>query len=191
MKRCPQCEFIYEDEQSLCDMDGVLLVFDSRTLPNAHALATISAPVPEKTGRRNRMVPAFATLLVMLAVGSVYYVSTMRNAAQTSSSPATVTSTTTEAPAVVPPATVEDPNQAAPVPAAEPTPEAPKPATAEQPRQTHASPAVTKSAAAPAPARSTITTKPAETKPAPKKEDSKVESIIKKTGKLLKKPFKF
>ncbi len=28
MKRCPQCEFIYEDDQSLCDMDGVLLVFD-------------------------------------------------------------------------------------------------------------------------------------------------------------------
>ena len=33
MKRCPQCEFIYEDDQSLCDMDGVLLVFDARNLP--------------------------------------------------------------------------------------------------------------------------------------------------------------
>ena len=42
MKRCPQCEFIYEDDQSLCDMDGVLLVFDSRTLPNSHALTTVT-----------------------------------------------------------------------------------------------------------------------------------------------------
>ena len=60
MKRCPQCEFIYEDDQSLCDMDGVLLVFDSRTLPNLHALATV--PAVPKTQRRNRAVPAFATL---------------------------------------------------------------------------------------------------------------------------------
>ncbi len=45
MKRCPQCEFIYEDDQSLCDMDGVLLVLDSRTLPHLHALATVEVPV--------------------------------------------------------------------------------------------------------------------------------------------------
>ena len=42
MKRCPQCEFIYEDDQSLCDMDGVLLVLDSRTLPNMNALTTVT-----------------------------------------------------------------------------------------------------------------------------------------------------
>jgi hypothetical protein len=193
MKRCPQCEFIYEDDQSLCDMDGVLLVFDSRTLPNVHALATVSAPVPEKTGRRSRMVPAFATLLLMLAVASVYYVSTMRNAAQTDFSPASVTSTTAEAPVVVPPAPADDSNQAQ-VPAAEPTPQANEPATeapaeapaGKQPRATHSSPAVANPAPAPA-RKATTTTKPAE----PKKDDSKVESILKKTGKILKKPFKF
>lgn len=27
MKRCPQCDFIYEDDQSLCDMDGRELVY--------------------------------------------------------------------------------------------------------------------------------------------------------------------
>ena len=27
MKRCPQCEFIYEDDQTLCDMDGKELVY--------------------------------------------------------------------------------------------------------------------------------------------------------------------
>lgn len=175
MKRCPQCEFIYEDDQSLCDMDGVLLVFDSRSLPKVHALATVSAPLPGKA-RRNRMVPAFATLLLMLAVGSVYYVSTTRNAAQIQYSPPSVTSTTAQPPVEAP---TPDPNQAQlPTPESTPTEE-------RQPAESHKtepSPA-TKPAAAP--------TKQATTKPVPKKDDSKVESILKKTGKILKKPFKF
>jgi hypothetical protein len=29
MKRCPECEFLYEDDQRLCDMDGIALVHDS------------------------------------------------------------------------------------------------------------------------------------------------------------------
>ena len=77
MKRCPQCEFIYEDDQSLCDMDGVLLVFDSRTLPSLHALATVSAPLPEKGPRRSRMVPAFATLIAVREVEAVTTVSSL------------------------------------------------------------------------------------------------------------------
>ncbi len=32
MKLCPQCEFIYEDDQTLCDMDGKELVYDPRAL---------------------------------------------------------------------------------------------------------------------------------------------------------------
>ena len=28
MKRCPQCEFIYENEQVTCDMDGAILALD-------------------------------------------------------------------------------------------------------------------------------------------------------------------
>ncbi len=180
MKRCPQCEFIYEDDQSLCDMDGVLLVFDSRTLPNLHgvqALATVSAPVPEKGPRRSRMAPAFAfaTLLLMLAVASVYYVSTLRNTTTPDFTPATVNATVPEMPAAVPPA---------PSPAAE---EPPK----EEPRETHSGPApVAKPAADPQRKATITTTTPAKPEPK-KKDDSKVESILKKTGKILKKPFKF
>lgn len=190
MKRCPQCEFIYEDDQSLCDMDGVLLVFDSRTLPSLHALATVSAPMPEKGHRRGRMVPAFATLIVMVAMASVYYVSTLRNSAQPELSPASISSTTAEAAEVDAPPPAEDPNQTQ-LPATEPSPETTEDATKEQPRETHAAPAPKPAAA---PARKTTTTKPEtepETKPEPKKDDSKVESILKKTGKILKKPFKF
>jgi hypothetical protein len=177
-------------------MDGVLLVFDSRTLPNLHALATVSAPMPEKTARRNRMVPAFATLILMLAVASIYYVSTMRNARQ-NFPPASVTTTATEVPAIVPPAPTPASEQAlTPVseaPAIPATQEAATPATEETakvgPRATHA-PAATQPEAAPA-RKATTTTKPATTKTEPKKDDSKVESILKKTGRILKKPFKF
>jgi hypothetical protein len=180
MKRCPQCEFIYEDDQSLCDMDGVLLVFDSRTLPNVHALATVSAPLPENRPRRSRMVPAFATLLLMLSIASVYYISTMRNAAPPDFSPASVGTTAPEAPAVIPPAP-EETNKAVEEPPKE-----------EPPRKEHSSPAPAAKPAA-EPARKATTSKPAATKtePEPKKDGSKVGSILKKTGRILKKPFKF
>ena len=175
MKKCPQCEFIYEDDQSLCDMDGVLLVFDSRTLPNLHAMTTVSAPVPGKTSRRNRMVPAFATLILMVAVGSIYFVSTTLSAAPENIPPVSISShVVAEAPVVIPPAPAE-------------------PATAvdkksnEEPREVHAAPTAQ-------PARrvtTTTTAKPVTTKPDSRKDDSKVGSILKKTGKILKKPFKF
>ena len=174
MKRCPQCEFIYEDDQSLCDMDGVLLVFDSRNLPNHHALATVPAkPQP----RRNRAVPAFATLILALVLGMVYYVSTQRR--------------TIEPVIETPAASAATSN---PVPAVNPTPEAQPsqeteasqvPPQTEEPKPAPTNPATTPAKKAPVKTASTAT--PSE----PKKDDSKVGSILKKTGRILKKPFKF
>jgi hypothetical protein len=163
MKRCPQCEFIYEDDQKICDMDGVLLVFDSRTLPNLHALATVPAS-PKAAPRRSRAIPAVAALVLALVLGMVYYVSTRRSNSQ----PSIPASTLSVAPAAIP--TPE------PQPSVQPTPvkeevkkltqpikkEPTKPASVSQPKRT------TKS----------------------KKDDSKVNSILKKTGRILKKPFK-
>lgn len=173
MKRCPQCEFIYEDDQSLCDMDGVLLVFDSRNLPNPHALATL----PEKPqARRNRAVPAFATLILALVLGMVYYVSTQRKATQ---------------------AVIDIPAQSAattsiPSPEVNPTPEA-QPAEASQvPPVEEPKPVPTKqSASAPVKKASVKTENTAAPAAEPKKDDSKVGSFFKKTGRILKKPFKF
>ena len=173
MKRCPQCEFIYEDDQSLCDMDGVLLVLDSRTLPNMNALTRVT---PKAAPKRNRAVPAFATLILALVLGMVYFVSMQRRVAQTVSTPAIVESTANPAPA-------ESPVQvSAPVvPEPQPTVEELKPTT--------------KAAAVPVKKASTkaatsLQTKPATRATAEKKEDSKVGSILKKTGRILKKPFK-
>jgi len=84
MKRCPQCEFIYEDDQSLCDMDGALLVFDSRTLPNLHALAPVdmpAVPVVAKAHWRHRTFPAMAALILATLFSLVYFVSSQRGAA--------------------------------------------------------------------------------------------------------------
>lgn len=174
MKRCPQCEFIYEDDQSLCDMDGVLLVFDSRNLPNLHALATVP-PAPDKAHtKRNRAVPAFATLILAVVLGMVYYVSIHRRAAQNVYTPAAAASA------------------AEPVPVVNPTPE-PQPSKEVQTRapeeaklESSKPPAITTPARKqPAKAAS------AKTESEPKKDDSKVGSILKKTGRILKKPFKF
>src|SRR5215211_9316177 len=84
MKRCPQCEFIYEDDQSLCDMDGALLVFDSRTLPSLHALAPVdmpAVPVSTKAHWRHRTFPAMAALILATVFSLVYFVSMQRGAA--------------------------------------------------------------------------------------------------------------
>lgn len=181
MKRCPQCEFIYEDDQSLCDMDGQLLVFDSRTLPNLHALATVDVPVAPKAVWRHRTFPAMAALILATVLSLVYFVSTQRSV------PSTVpTGTSITTPDLNPPA----PSDPGPPPATEVSgaaavtneaakPEEPKP---EPTRET--TPTAVKKSSAKAPATQSRTNQP-------KKDENKVGSILKKTGRILKKPFKF
>ena len=175
MKRCPKCEFIYEDDQSLCDMDGVLLVLDTRTLPHLHALQTLPA---KTTPKRNRAVPAFATLVLALVLGMVYYVSTQRTTSPTVDiPPVTAASTSNPAPEVIP--------EVIPTPEAQPSAE-----VREEPKAERAKPVavaaapVKKAADKPTPA-------PGKPKVDEKKDDSKVGNILKKTGRILKKPFKF
>ena len=168
MKRCPQCEFIYEDDQSLCDMDGALLVLDSRTLPS-HALATVP-PSTKAASRRNRAVPAFATIVLAGVLGMVYYVST-RHPGNPQTIPASSLS--------VAPVTIPTPEPPPPSPEPTPVKEEVKQSTA--PAKVPAKKPAMKTAAS-----VSQTTRTSE----PKKEDSKVNSILKKTGRILKKPFK-
>ena len=142
MKKCPKCEFIYEDDQSLCDMDGVLLVLDSRTLPNLHALQTV--PETRTSSKRNRAVPAFATLILALVLGLVYYVSIQRTTTQHNDIPPVPIAVSTSNPMPVENS----------MPASQPSIEAPKP-----------EPAKPAAAVAPAPVKK-ATDKPA---PAPAK----------------------
>ena len=181
MKRCPQCEFIYEDDQSLCDMDGVLLVLDTRNLPNLHALAPVSG-VARKAPKRHRAVPAFATLILVLVLGMVYFVTTQRKAA-TSFTPDTTTST------VIPAANPEPSTQ--PAEAIAPTAATETPS----PEKEETKPVVSKPVTV-TPTKKATTTKTASTTQTKasteqKKDENKVGSILKKTGRILKKPFKF
>lgn len=178
MKRCPQCEFIYEDDQSLCDMDGVLLVLDSRNLPNLHALATVPGVPTKAQPKRNRAVPAFATLILAVVLGLVYYVSIHRRAAQNVYSPPSTTASAAE------PAPVLNPT-----PESQPSEEVQAVAPAEVKAEPVKQPAVTMPARK-QPVKAVSGTQH-KTEPEPKKDDSKVGSILKKTGRILKKPFKF
>jgi len=192
MKRCPQCEFIYEDDQSLCDMDGVLLVFDSRTLPNLHALAPVEAPLVStgpKAHWRHRTFPAMAALILATVFSLVYFVSTQRSAP----APAAVSGASIAVPASELPSPSE-PNQTVPPPAAEndgAASEVSEPAK-EETRPNSNKTLAPSTGAAPVPAKK-ASIKTTERKPAEdvKKDDSKVGSILKKTGRILKKPFKF
>jgi hypothetical protein len=75
MKRCPQCEFIYEDDQSHCDMDGARLTHDSHPLPKLQALTTTRTEALTKSKWRTRVVPIIAALILTSVLGLVYFVS--------------------------------------------------------------------------------------------------------------------
>ncbi len=66
MKRCPQCEFIYEDEQNLCDMDGKELVSEDGSLRIAPDAAAV--PIPSKRKSSLKLFAVFAIPAVILGV---------------------------------------------------------------------------------------------------------------------------
>lgn len=63
MKLCPQCEFIYEDDQTVCDMDRQSLVYDDRSEILPGKLAGVIAVRRTNSRRRVAMVPVVAALL--------------------------------------------------------------------------------------------------------------------------------
>ena len=182
MKRCPQCEFIYEDDQSLCDMDGILLVFDSLNLPKPKASS--------KSNWRNRLVPAVAALVLGTVFLLVYYVSThQRPGPLTTPGLDAVNATQPTSNKANAPSQVSDIQSAANESEIKPTDNA-KPSTIEAASENKPK------------ASSTSASKDSKQKTNPKsaprtqrsanaqQDDSKIGSLIKKTGRLLKKPFK-
>lgn len=71
MKRCPRCEFIYNDDQNLCDMDGRDLVYDEAlaTLPDS------GPPGSERKFVRSKVfiAPALAGLLLAAFISLGYF----------------------------------------------------------------------------------------------------------------------
>ena len=181
MKRCSQCEFVYEDEQGVCDMDGSELVYEPTLYPPASKGTTTS---PLRFRSRSFILTAAATLIMgsFLAVG--FYGVTYRSAQPTSA----VTPTTSES---VPAPVVVQAEVAA-------TPEKESSEAGDANLATDAKPrnaSSTSASAKPASSGSRTTAKSEVKKPVPaqpkKEEDSKVGGLLKKTGRILKKPFKF
>ncbi|HKY28816.1 MAG TPA: hypothetical protein VJM12_12830 [Pyrinomonadaceae bacterium] len=181
MKRCSQCEFVYEDEQGVCDMDGSELVYEPTLYPPPSNATTTS---PLKFRSRSFILTAAATLIMgsVLAVG--FYGVTNRSEPPTSA----VTPVASESA----PPVVDEPAVTA-TPAEESTEAASEANVNAGDTDAKSRNAATTSAPA-KPAGSRTTTTRTSTKPAsaqPKKGDSKVGGLLKKTGRILKKPFKF
>jgi hypothetical protein len=189
MKRCPLCDFIYEDEQSLCDMDGMELVADSGLLTRLENTATVPAELAQPTsswGRRFAF-PTVATLILGSVLFLVYYLPTHRSVRQ-ELSPAVEAMTT---------ASPTDSPQSSTAPESEKT-------NAQAEDNTSQSENLAPSPS-PSPKRAEKKRKTATEQPvganrknefryreyADEKKDSRIGSILKKTGRILKKPFEF
>ncbi len=76
MKLCPQCDFIYEDDQLFCDMDGKELVHNSAPIGTDQSVGrptrlTIDLPAKSRSRRAPSLVLAGVALTVLLFV--VYF----------------------------------------------------------------------------------------------------------------------
>lgn len=184
MKRCPDCEFIYEDDQSYCDMDGTKLAYDSRSLPKLQALSATEANSDSRW--KSRAVPVFASALLAIVLGFVYYVSTRQAApAVNNSEPAPIEQPATAAEPTPLPTAAETSSQA--TDSNPPTEEKSSSSESASETKKQAEPRVNNSTASvskPVRAR----TQQEEAKESGEK-DNKVRSIIKKTGRFFKKAF--
>jgi hypothetical protein len=195
MKRCPQCEFIYEDDQGCCDMDGVRLVADSQLLwDSGFAKVDVGSLVASSQAAqwRSFALPAVGAAILGVVLFLVYYVSTHPTTPQnTHYSSAQVTVDSQSA------ATQSAPNPDLTQPAAQPSQTDAEPSTPPV-ESIQAPPASVKRTSASStilattreekkrkqdrPIRESSTTDP--------KKDSKVGSFLKKAGNILKKPFR-
>ena len=207
MKRCPQCEFIYEDDQSRCDMDGIDLVFDNPT-------PSLTSPQPAPRAKRNisrRSVLSICGVVLGVLVFAIGFAS-LERAFSVSSEPdippqASVSQTVTQE-EIVPKTPVEPVDPVAEDPTVTMVSNTAKAShvAASEPARDPAS----KSAAEPlqrnslgtrgmvvgsVPKQNRIDAARSQpgmirpTTPPPAKKDSKVVTIVKKAGRILKKPF--
>jgi hypothetical protein len=220
MKRCPQCEFIYEDDQSLCDMDGIILVFDSTPLPKLQAVTDPATSLVSVSNWKTHILPVIAAAILGTVMFLVYYVSTHPVASR---GPDPTPGSTTVPKSV--PQDAAGPTQPSTPPAADANSEKtvvqadskedPKGESGDNPNATDpkvgpAKPGVnTSSAPIVQPKVDPILPKKPAAKAKPtntlhrsqgsvprsrddaQKKDSKITSFLKKTGTVLKKPFRF
>lgn len=127
MKRCPECEFVYEDEQQLCDMDGAELLHDlsvltenpSSPLSLSFAVQTeadvnnevtslmviANSSLPQVTHYRRRLAGVAIGAAVLSAALSLAYITSTHSYVP---SDPKLTETTGKSPNAIPPEGVEE-----------------------------------------------------------------------------------
>lgn len=216
MKRCPQCEFIYEDDQQHCDMDGAELSVDAGPLPfEDGAMITTAAP-PSRW--RSLLLLAIAGVVLAGVLFVDYYNFAHQSAPRvlnsrpelqvenpelrnvTPETPAPLAASEPSAPAVPrrnhrtenfvasrpSPAPVIKANTNAPIVTLAATLAAPPSPPREEDKPNATSARLNPVRITPSPAGTTQ--KPASVN---QKKESKLGSFLKKTGRILKRPFTF
>ena len=203
MKSCPVCEFIYEDDQSLCDMDQMQLV----ALPPEQS-AKLESATPAKKRDRRRFILLTLCGILCLVLFFQFYKGELAFELSSNIQP-TVESIDSAGPPARSDVAPQPP--ASPLPSESPSPTADsptKPAAKTAPAKTVADKSLAEeiTAVKSAPPVSTDVRQPPthtspppptvakeRAKPAPReqKRESKVSSFLKKTGRVLKKPFQF
>lgn len=75
MKLCPQCEFLYEDDQIFCDMDGEGLVHDLRAEGLSDVLPAKTSTSQKTSRKRATFVTVVFGLLLSALLSFAYYTS--------------------------------------------------------------------------------------------------------------------
>ena len=203
MKRCQQCNFVYEDDQCQCDLDGGELV-DALTTELPSPLRATTQPEELPVSSRGKHFIALS-LVVAAVLGTVFVLAynslTNRKALENALAPSVIATANSE----------PLPNQEPALPAPEPTPNPTQPPATDVKAVKRVAPLVTRTpvvirtpalTSAPAPIRTpTPAPIPQGKKPQPlssptpppinQRKDSGVGSMLKKAARILKKPFKF
>lgn len=185
MKRCVQCDFLYEDDQGLCDMDGRELIYEP-TLQALQVKVPTQLTAPPVKSHGKQFAFAAATTVFMVVAISVGYSGFSRDYApqDTKGSSKNVIRAPQSVPALVPATPVVSPT---PSPRQSPESARPQKITVSA---TRAAPI-----AKPSPERFRSPTLRQEVRrPQPAmanhKKQSQIGGFLKKTARILKKPFK-
>lgn len=188
MKRCPHCEFIYNDDQSACDMDGNALVYDTSIIFPAGA-----------AGIERRQVPSMLVVAISgLVLALVAWLSFLFTLGPVSEAHAQFDlEHAIEVPSLESPLRAPEPVR---IPAAQPQ-LSPAANDAEDSQidtvhRTDARLTIPKGIAPlprlqPLPRLAAAKPSPRVTEIKAPQKDSTVKSFLKKTGRVLKKPFRF
>ncbi len=200
MKRCPQCEFLYEEEQRLCDMDGTALVHDSAFLLESGAGTNASRSIW-------KVLVQIGLPLVVLSLLAFYVFKNQTGTQNAAAAPAIVVNDPETSPdpakkqgepGSLPGADGSSmnasPGGSAPRGVDSSNPDATKDSTVAESVKANATESQHSSGNTPAPSRSfspTPNRPPLRPQPQanPQKKESRVTSFLKKTGRFLKRPF--